>query len=244
MFSYRHKDFSIIRRCINKRTTPHWQNGWWLIAVSLLNLTATSPMLPVGSNVLTDFTNMKIISGLLFILLIGCTDSKSKSDTQTLDLGSFSIETPNGWTKITDQGIDSYVGRITIDRKDTLHFDLGWYSNRLNEYDPTILDSSMIGSIDTAMIDTSKVIFVKNRMLADPDKYKRNNVSWDTIDGHKAKIVFPRQTGIGITGIYIDSLWQSGSGVDRFNLYGNNLEPVNEKLLLQALKTLKFHRTK
>ena len=187
---------------------------------------------------------MKIILGLLLLLIIGCADSKPKADKQTLDFGSFSIVTPSGWTKIDAQGIDSYVGQIAIDKTDTLHFDLGWYSNKLNEYEPTILDSSMLASIDTTMIDTSEVIFVNNRMRVDPDKYKKNNVSWDTIDGRKAKIVFPRQTGIGMTGIYIDSLWQSGSDVDRFNLYGNNLKPANEKLVLEALKTLKFHKTK
>ena len=187
---------------------------------------------------------MKIIPGILFLFLISCTDSKPKSDRQILDFGSFTIQTPNGWTKIKAQGVDSYVGRIAIDNTDTLHFDLGWYSNKLYEYEPTILDSSMIGSIDTSMIDLSEVIFVKNRMRVDPDKYKKNNVSWDTIDGRTAKIVFPRKSGIGTTGIYIDSLWQSGSDIDRFNLYGDNLKPTNEKIFLQALKTLKFHKKK
>ena len=189
-------------------------------------------------------TFMKIIPSFLLLFLFGCSDSKQKSNNQTLDFGSFTIETPNGWTKIKAQGVDSYVGQIAIDNSDTVHFDLGWYSNKLNEYEPTIFDSSMIGSIDTSMVDTSEVIFVKNRNRVDPDQYKKNNVSWDTIDGRKVKIVFPRHSGIGTTGIYIDSLWQSGSDVDRFNLYGDNLKPTNEKLFLQALKTIKFNRTK
>jgi hypothetical protein len=187
---------------------------------------------------------MKIVTGFLFLLMISCTDSKPKDGKQTLDFGSFSVETPNGWTKIKEKGIDSYVGRIAIDKTDTLEFNLGWYSNKLNEDDPTILDSSMIGAIDTSIADIKDIIFVKNRALVDPDKYKKNNFSWDTIDGRKAKIVFPRQSGIGTTGIYIDSLWQSGSDVDRFNLYGVNLKPDNERLFLAALKMLKFHKTK
>ena len=187
---------------------------------------------------------MKRIIGLLSVLIVGCTESKPKSDNHTLDFGSFSIETPSSWTKIKAQGADSYVGRIAIDNTDTLDFDLGWYSNKLIEYEPTILDSNMIGSIDSSMVDTREIIFVKNAMKVDLDLYKKNNVSWDTIDGRKVKIVFPRRTGIGTTGIYIDSLWQRGSDVDRFNLYGNNLKPTNEKSLIQALKTLKFHRAK
>ena len=79
-------------------------------------------------------------------------------------------------------------------------------------------------------------------MNVDPDKYRKNNVLWDTIDGRKAKIVYPRKSGIGTTGVYIDSLWVSGSQVDRFNLYGKNLKPGNEKKVLQALRTLKFRK--
>jgi hypothetical protein len=189
-----------------------------------------------------DFTFMKIIPGLLLLLIIGCADNKPQADNQTLDFGSFSIVTPNGWTKIKAQGADSYVGRIAIDNTDTIDFDLGWYSNTLTEPEPKIIEGSMLRNMD--LLDTSQIIIVDSRKGIDPDKFKKNNISWDTIDGRKAKIVFPRQSGIGTTGIYIDSLWQGGSNVDRFNLYGDNLKPANEKLLLQALKTLKFHKTK
>lgn len=186
---------------------------------------------------------MKIILGLLLLLSIGCADSKPKADKQTLDFGSFTIETPNGWTKIKAQGIDSYVGQIAIDNTDTLHFDLGLFSNTLTEHEPQIIERSMLQHFANP-IDTAEFIIVDSRKGIDTDKYKKNNFLWDTIDGRKAKIVFPRQAGIGTTGIYIDSLWQSGSEVDRFNLYGDNLKPLNEKLLLEALRTLKFHKTK
>ena len=185
---------------------------------------------------------MKIVTGLLLLFIIGCTDSKPKSDKQILDFGLFTIETPNGWTEIKAQGTDSYVGRIAIDNSDTVDFDLGWYSNTLTEPEPQIIERSMLRNMD--VLDTTQIIIVDSRKGIDPDKYKKNNVSWDTIDGRKSKIVFPRQSGIGTTGIYIDSLWQAGSDFDRFNLYGDNLKPANEKLVLQALKTLKFHKTK
>jgi len=185
---------------------------------------------------------MKIIPGLLLLLIIGCTNSKPKTETQTLDFGSFTIETPNGWTKIKAQGTDSYVGRIAIDYGDTLDFDLGRYSNTLTESEPQIIERSMLRNMD--VLDTSQFIIVDSRKGIDPDNYKKNNISWDTIDGRKAKIVFPIKSGVGTTGIYINSLWQDGSTVDRFNLYGENLKPTNEKLFLQALQTLKFHKTK
>lgn len=184
----------------------------------------------------------KLLTAIIVIGLFACNQPVSKGDTKTLDFGSFTIETPHSWKQIKEKGIDSYVGGIAIDSTDTLSFDLGWYSNKLYEYDQAFLDSNMIGSIDTNFIDLNAVIFVKNRMRVDPDKYRKNNVSWDTIDGRKAKIVYPRQSGIGTTGIYIDSLWVQGSDVDRFNLYGENLKPENEKKVLAALRTLKFRQ--
>jgi hypothetical protein len=184
----------------------------------------------------------KLLTAIIVIGLFACNQSTLKGDTKTMDFGSFTIETPQAWKPIEQKGVDSYVGEIAIDSTDTLSFDLGWYSNKLYEYDQAFLDSSMIGSIDTNFVDPTAVIFVKDRMRVDPDKYRKNNIKWDTIDGRKVKIVYPRQSGIGTTGVYIDSLWVSGSDVDRFNLYGENLKPENEKKLLEALRTLKFRK--
>jgi hypothetical protein len=185
----------------------------------------------------------KLLTVIIVIGLPACGQTKIKGETKTMDFGSFSIEAPQSWTAINENSVDSYAGRIAIDSTDTLSFDLGWYSNRLYEYDPIIFDSSMMANIDTSMTDTNEIIFVKNRTQVDPDKYRKNNVLWDTIDGRKAKIVYPRQTGIGTTGIYIDSLWVKGSDIDRFNLYGKNLKPENERKVVNVIRTLKF-RTK
>lgn len=164
----------------------------------------------------------KFITPILIFGLLACNQKPTNSNTKILEFGPFTIETPKSWTKIKELGTDSYVGKIAIDNKDTLDFDLGWYSNKLYETDVTILDSSMMNLVDTNAVNFYSILFVKNKNLVDPDKYRKNNISWDTIDGYRAKIVYPRQSGIGITGVYIDSLWQAGSDVDRFNLYGTN----------------------
>ncbi|MEI6950783.1 hypothetical protein V9K67_26610 [Paraflavisolibacter sp. H34] len=184
----------------------------------------------------------RLLIAITIFGLTACNRSEPKRDTKTMDFGSFTIETPKSWTPIKEKGFDSYIGKIAMDNKDTLSFDLGWYSNKLYEYDQAILDSSLMGSIDTSFVDTSSVIFVQDRMRVDLDRYRHNNVLWDTIDGREAKIVYPRRSGIGTTGVYIDSLWASGSDVDRFNLYGENLKPENEKKVLKALRTLKFRK--
>ncbi len=187
-------------------------------------------------------TMTKLLFAIIVFGLTACRQTKSGGGTETMDFDAFSIVTPQSWSAVKENSVDSYVGSISIDDKDTIGFDLGWYSNTLYEYDPTILDSSIISNIDFSLIDTNEVIFVNKRTNVDPDECRKNNVLWDYIDGRKAKIVYPRKSGIGTTGVYIDSLWVSGSGIDRFNLYGENLKPENEYRLLQALRTLKFRK--
>jgi len=183
----------------------------------------------------------KLSTAIILIGLTACNQNQPENNTKILDFGAFTIEAPKSWKQIKQKGIDSYIGRIAIDSKDTLDFDLGWYSNTLTEYEPQIVERSSLQHMQQP-VDTSELIIVENRRGVDADKYRKNNISWDTIAGRKAKIVYPRQSGIGTTGVYIDSLWISGSGIVRFNLYGNNLRPESEKKVLQALRTLKFKK--
>ncbi len=184
----------------------------------------------------------KFITVIFIFGLSACNHTKTKGDTKILDFGAFTIETPQLWTKIKQQGIDGYVGRIAIDNKDTLDFELGPYSYDLHENEPTIIDSIHLKDIDTNNANYHSIIFVKHIGLVDFDKYRKDNISWDTIDGKKAKIVYPIKSGIGFTGVFIDTLWHTNLNVDRFVLSGTNLTPENEKKVLQVLRTLKFHK--
>jgi hypothetical protein len=108
------------------------------------------------------------------------------------------------WEKVTLRGIDSRVGGIRIDAKDTVYFDMGRYSNNL----------SGEGSQTTV----------------------------EVIDGYEAKIVSPRNSANGITGVYIDSLFGESLNRTKFNLYGRDLSSGNQDEFLKAIRTLKFKR--
>ncbi|QEL02981.1 MULTISPECIES: hypothetical protein [Olivibacter] len=164
----------------------------------------------------------------------------SCSDTKTLNFESFSIEVPKTWEPVQAEGIDSYVGQIAIDKQDTLSFDLGFYSNSLEEsivlipksstryFDKRLLKEPYIHIV--AEVDTSK----------NPDEFYVNNYSQFEVNGRTAKIVEPKQAGNGITGVYFDSLWAVGNNNVRFQLSGHDLKPENQKAVLEAVKTLKF----
>ena len=73
-----------------------------------------------------------LITIILLSFVAGCKSSKPESTYKQLDFVAFTIQVPSGWEKIARRGIDSYAGAIKIDLKDTLHFDLGMYSNTLS----------------------------------------------------------------------------------------------------------------
>ena len=154
-----------------------------------------------------------------------------------MDFGEFKIDVPSTWQQVKADGIDSYVGQMILDKGDTVSFDLGWYSNSLDDESVYVDSNGNVFSID----DESNPKFYGKADTVDVEKLKMNNVKWITIDGRRAKIVQPKQTGKGMTGIYFDSLWTRGSGTDRFQMNGKHLDPENEKHLLAAFETLKFN---
>lgn len=186
------------------------------------------------------FLSMKKLIFYLFLLLtvLACRQSGKENAANVMDFGSFTIQAPAHWHRMILHGIDSYVGAIVIDSTDTLMFDLGWYSNDLAEYQEVIMNDGRTYYISNSDTAYNPTLFDS----ANRDKVEKSKISWDTIDGRRAKILSPIKPGVGITGIYIDSLWKSGPDHDRFNLYGTNLKPVNEKAVLEALGTLKFKK--
>lgn len=181
----------------------------------------------------------KLVYCLIILFAIpACKQAGKENAVKVMDFGAFTIEAPGHWSRMILHGIDSYIGAIVIDSTDTLTFDLGWYANDLEEYQEVIAPDGriyFISSYDTAYNPT---LFDS----ANRDKVVKSRISWDTIDGRRAKILSPIKPGAGITGIYIDSLWKSGFDHDRFNLHGKDLKPVNEKAVLEALRTLKFKK--
>ena len=179
---------------------------------------------------------MKTLLPFLILTLGFASCNRSKQNKKTLDFGAFTIVTPQGWAKIKGHGQDSYVGRIQIDSYDTLYFDLGWYSDDLSEFQKLEMSDGKIYYANIS--DTSKNIKLLDS--TEIDKLKKSMVTWDIIDGRKAKILKPIKSGLGVTGIYIDSLWKTGDEYDRFNLFGTNMKPENEQAFLLSIKTLKF----
>ena len=113
---------------------------------------------------------------------------------------------------------------------------------------------SQIGGIAIDQADT--VVFDYGYYSDDLQNVEElNNYDYIEVDGYHAKIVIPKNSGAGITGIYIDSLsvdtleggndptgvWpESLQMINKFQISGYDLKPRNEQLFLEAIKTIEF----
>jgi hypothetical protein len=190
------------------------------------------------------FTMTKFLAAIILsLLIVSCVETKPKLETTMLEFSAFSIETPKSWKKLSAQGIDSYVEMIAIDSVDSVGFDIGPYSWDLSEYDSIRWGGKLkyISNLDSSysphLYDSAEIY-----------KVKKSTVLWDTINGYKAKMLVPVKSGIGYVGIYVDSLWTTKNSiygksfVTKFNLYGVNLKPENERAFLKAIRTLRFKK--
>ena len=182
---------------------------------------------------------MKIINVLLISLSFFLLNGEKK-----MDFGPFSMTTPDNWKYIETRSIDSFVGKIALDGKDTLDFDYGYYSSSLNE--------------DLGLITTKDSVFkeVKNENINDTlnpyvtkfyakrdtlnlEKLYKTQYSFESINNLKAKIVTPKKVGIGLTGVYFENISTKRKGL-RLQISGYNLSAENQKSFLKAIKTITF----
>lgn len=186
---------------------------------------------------------------LIVMLLYGCNHNNNPSETKLLNFEYFTINVPKAWEQIKLRGEDSYVGEIKIDSNKVVYFDLGWYSNSLNEDDDR--EDYMIESGNIYLRDTPKVVkgkqtynykYLDTATEVNLQKVRQNKIDWINIDGYNTKLVLSKQSSNGITGIYIDSLWNAGNSRDRFMMSSYRLTEAQRKELINAFKSLKFYK--
>ena len=182
---------------------------------------------------------MKIVS-LLFITLMLLNFSAEKE----MDFGAFSMETPENWVYVKQRGIDSFVGKVALDKKDTLRFDYGLYSSSLEEDLGFIITKDSVFTYeenenkqDTVNRYVQK--FYAKRDTLDMKKLYKTEYHFEKINSVNAKVVTPKKVGIGMTGVYFESKKANGKGI-RFQISGYNLSEKNQKEFLKAIRTLKF----
>lgn len=156
-----------------------------------------------------------MIKHILLIIIILFIVSCSDSKYKTISYENFTIDVPKDWKKIKLKGIDSDIGGLLTSKKDTLIYDYGKYSwNLIN--DDIIIENTNYDSIIKSL---DQSIFIE-------------------IDCYKTKLFKPNKHNNYLIGIYIDSLKDGGS----FNMYGYNLDKIEQQKFLKAIKTIRFKK--
>lgn len=180
---------------------------------------------------------------LISLILFSCNESVDNSLIQ-INIQGIQMKVPDHWELIKLKGIDSSIGLIVIkEGNDTLFYDKGYYSNNLAESNLRVLSNEAKAYIK----DTTDIVFVPSEILEqgiDIDKYRKQNILFNTVNNVLLKITIPRTPENGFTGVYIDSVGNDNLGRIKFNLYGNNLKYGNQKDLLKAISTIKIEQVK
>ena len=161
-----------------------------------------------------------------------------------MDFGAFSMKTPENWNYIKQRGIDSFVGKIALDKNDTLQFDYGLYSSKLEEDLGFIITKDSVFTYEENEDKNDTVNSYVQKFYAKRDtlvieKLYKTKSTFEVINNLKAKIVKPKKSGIGLTGVYFESTRPNGKGMS-FQISGYNLSEENEKEFLKVIRSLKF----
>lgn len=184
---------------------------------------------------------LKYCNVILFILIFAC----NPPDTTVISTKYFSIQSNNILDMCLKSPSAESKGHILMSNNDTLYYHIGIFVSSLTEKDPNVI--YMPNGFDSSNYDLRNSQ-ISNRINFDLDRYRRQNVYFAKIDDYDAKITYPRVHGIGITGIYIDSLFYGDIGSDMvgivsFHMYANHLSEASELALLKAMNTLNFKNT-
>ena len=116
----------------------------------------------------------------------------------------------------------------------TLYLPPDWKFNKLQGIDSSV--GEFAGDGVKLRFDFGRY---SNSLAEDSDP--NYTVTYEIIDGHKAKIVVPKVTGSGITGVYFDKLGgNEGMPQTKLNLYGKNFTLSQQETILGIFRTLKI----
>lgn len=188
----------------------------------------------------------QILLNLYLLSLIACKSMEQEKKCK-IEASKYTISFPADCQNISLAEEQGGFSGIVLINNDTLFFNFGIVLNKLTEPEPNVLYIPPVKGSDNAYreLDTSYVITHDRNY--DLDDYRKQNVYYEELDNLKAKIVVPRRE-IGLTGIYIDSVY-TGSVDDvygnlKFNFYGEGLSRETKDIFLSGIKSIKFNLQK
>jgi hypothetical protein len=200
---------------------------------------------------------------ILFSILFLC--NETYENLNTIRIGEFTFQFPNDFKLINEQGIDSYVGKVS-NGKIRFQFDYGYYSD---SFDPTIEEYlnedvwkwNALGKLsfirsETDISKITKEIILLKSITKDsinftnyykygtntlsyeiiiPEEIRSKKITIDTIDNVIIKIVKGKDN-IGLYAKNLKNYSKSMKASKALSIFASNL---NRKDVVKALKILK-----
>lgn len=153
-------------------------------------------------------------------------------DEKVIENDKYSITIPADWQELNLRGIDSYVFGIKTKSNDTIFFDYGNNTYKMNE----AVNVTNIEKRDTLInlgFDVNEMAFSETPELdKNQGVFHKEYYSYDTINGRVAKIRLPKKAAIGTTGIYFNL------GKQGLYVYTKNVDIRTQEKVLESFKTI------
>jgi hypothetical protein len=179
------------------------------------------------------------------VLLIDCKPANTSNKILRLKMFSGNMDQAKD-LKVMSESNDGYGGKLLLNGTDTIYFNFGYSIDNLSEKDPAVVyypynENSIRDKLDTSLVDPREIIYTKKPNF-DIDEFRRQNITYITVSGYRAKLTFPREIARGgTTGLYIDSLRKDNGGTLKFNFYARNLDSASNQAILTIIKSIEFN---
>lgn len=172
------------------------------------------------------------------MLFLACQTKKDNEQTMTLPFLTAKI--PSSWKVVQLQGIDSNVQGIVTNRGDTLFIDYGPYSYSFDDLEVSVRSLEQKRIFDSVRFHyPSRMVFSKTPEIDEAQAIHLNEYFlYDTINGKRAKIVLPKQMGIGLTGIHFPEVDLRGG---KLTIYGRDLDTIQQFATYKLFQSIHFH---
>ena len=187
--------------------------------------------------ILSNIINWLVIFICIFVMS-SCSNNDEKVERTSMT--GFSIDIPAKWCLDTNESnaIDSYVGKIILNTRDTLYFEYG--KGIYNIVDPVkaIVPVSQKHYWDSVGMGGDVIISNNPALDATLNIYSNEYYLKDTIDNIEVNWVFPKKFRTGKTGAY----FFNGKNKNNMSIYSSNIEGDDIDLFVKMVKSVRFNK--
>jgi hypothetical protein len=148
----------------------------------------------------------------------------------------FSFEASS--TRITQQSNPKCSGYFIL-ATDTIYYNAGNNMSTLTEQEPVV---TYVQPGHEHSFSVPPGVYRAKSPQFDLDDFRKQNVFFKEVAGVKGKLILPRVDGVGVTGLYVDSLTHNEGGKVSFNMYGTNLSTSQQETLVGIFESIRFDK--